>query len=533
MVKDIPVVKVENEKQFYDFYVRDVFQDIFNGEKFPGSFGPTKIYEFVDYWTLRQRSLQLFRENPYAVGIIRRIIRNEIFTGIVPDAIPLGNIIWPDMDDTERTNRATELGEMITTYFNLYGDDHEVFDYKKQQTFGEFQAQVRMEALLCGDGIVVSRINPVTNLPCWEWINGNHIRTPMGYIPPKGYYIKHGVEMDAAGRHVAYHVERMVNGQLENYRVPVYGPQSGRIQAKMVYGTERVIDDVRSIPILACMLYMLKDIDRYRDAEQRAAVVNAMLPMFIKRPSSVSVGSRPTAAFTIPARLDGIAVPPPVNGLVDAPKPNIAGMMPGTVFEDLAPGEEPVSFNTNRPNVNYKAFEEAILDVFCWVLEIPPEIGVMKFTNSFSASRQANNEFEIYLKYRTYKNAKDFCQLIYREFVVQAVITGQLQLPGFIYALVDPKEWRKKDAWLNCAWSGVSRPSVNMLQDVQAAKEAIDLGISTFDIQARKISGMSHRAVIQRLRKEYDAMDQLGIVPSVKETTSGNPAYEDPENGEE
>ena len=524
MVKDIPTVKVENEKQFYDYYVKDVFQEVFNGDKYPGSFGPTKLYDFVDYWTLRERSLQLFKENPYAIGIIRRIIRNEIFTGIVPDATPLANIIWPDMDDVERTKLATEIGEMLTTNFNLYGDDHEVFDYKKQQTFGEFQAQVRMEALLCGDGIVISRINPVTNLPCWEWINGNHIKTPMEYTPPEGYIIKHGVEMDMTGRHVAYHVQRIINGELQSYRVPVYGPQSGRIQAKMVYGTERIIDDVRSVPILACMLYMLKDVDRYRDAEQRAAVVNAMLPMFIKRPSSSSLGSRPTAAFTVPAGTP----PPPVNGIVDAPKPpNVAGMVPGTILDDLAPGEEPVSFNTNRPNVNYKAFEEAILDVFCWVLEIPPEIGVMKFTSSFSASRQANNEFDIYLKYRTYKNAKDFCQLIYREFVIQAVLTGQLQLPGFIFALIDPKAWRKKDAWLNCAWSGISRPSVNMLQDVKAAKEAIDLGISTWDIQARKISGMSFLAVMQRQKRERDVMEQMGFVPSVFETTSGEPAYTD------
>ena len=53
---------------------------ILDGDKFAGGFGTTNVYTHIDYWTLRERSGQLFRENLYAKGLVRRLITNEINT---------------------------------------------------------------------------------------------------------------------------------------------------------------------------------------------------------------------------------------------------------------------------------------------------------------------------------------------------------------------------------------------------------------------------------------------------------------------
>lgn len=507
----------------YSCYIADFVNSTWNGDKFPGSFGPTKVFDFVDYWTLRKRSLQLFKENLYAKGIIKRLLRNEIFTGIVGTSTVDSMILWPEMEEQAREEKGISYSEMLTEQFRLYSETKNVFDYRKRMTFGDFQEQVRFESIICGDGIIVSRINQQTGLPYWDWINGNYIKTPSSYTPRAGNIIKDGVELDKYGRHVAYHVETWKNDELVMERIPCYGEKSGRVISWMVYGTEKLIDDVRGEPLLACILYMLKELDRYRDAESRAAVVNAMLALFVKKSNSASVGSRPSDGL---GRLRGEVNVDLNNKPAEKVVREMRIMEPGTIFDDLGPGEEIQSFQTNRPNVNYAAFENAILSGICWALEVPPEIAMLKFQSNYSASRQANNEFEVYLNYRVKKNARNICQPIYEEFIVQACLNNQIDVPGLITAVFTPELWRQKAAWLSCVWTGLTRPSVDPLKEVNASQKAVDAGFSTYDIECRRTSGLGFRQIMQTLAREKKYMKQIGFVPHADEDNNGKPVYD-------
>jgi capsid protein len=523
----------KNLEDGLSFYVRDIVSDIFDGDKYPGSFGMTRDYLWengLDYYTLRKRSLQLFVENHYASGIITRIIRNEIFTGMTPEPTPVSEVIWPNDPEENREERAIEYAGMMGNGFDLYSSDYNVFDYKRQLSFGEYQEQVRKEAMLCGDGIVVSRINQQTMLPSWDWINGNFIKTPPDYSPRGGNTILHGVERDRQGRHVAYHVEEWDGERIKYTRIPVYGEKSGRQISWMVYGGWKLLNNVRGTPLLANCLYMLKDLDRYRDAEVRAAVVNAMLPLFIKREKDSAGGGgffdglqkRDRSAPT--EKLANTAVP--VTG--DGEKIKTISLNPGTVADNLAPGEEPVSFPTNRPNVNFGKFEEIVISSICWTNELPPEIGMLKFTSSYSASRQANNEFDIYLKYRVFKNARDFCHLIYQEYVIQSVLNGSLVIPGLMSVLFNPKEWMVRGAWLKCEWTGLSRPSVDIQREAGALIALLKTGNITNDIISRRFTGASFKANQYKLARERKLMQQLGFVSTIDEDQNGKPVYYNP-----
>ena len=526
------VHSIKSEKDTVQYYVRDIVDDVFNGDKFAGSFGPTKRYDYIDYWTLRQRSLQLFTENLQAAGLIKSIVRNEIYTGLLPRATPIAAVLWPDKSEDEREKLGAEYAGKMTELFELYAGDYNVFDYRKQKTCGEFQETVRMESIICGDGIIVERINPQTNLPYWDWINGNYIRTPLDYTPSvsTGNKIEYGVELDSKKRHIAYWVEQWDGTEMHFVRIPVFGQKSGRQISWMVYGDDKLLDDVRGQPLLSKALYRFKELDRAEDAECRAADVNAMLPIFIKRSVTAGPGSHPfanmikspvTGAVTAAAAENNSAEP-----AKDMPK---VPLNPGTILDSMAPGEEPVSFNTNRPNVNFKVFDELITSSIYAYTEQPPETVRKQYTSSYSASRQANNDLELYLKYRAYKNSKDFMQEIYSEFIIQAVLNHYIVLPGFQGVVFDPAKWMQRDAWLHCEWTGMSRPSVDMNREATATKQLLDLGVMTFDQAARKFAGMSFKAVMYERAKEKRIMDNVGFVPSTDENNNGEPVQ--PNNG--
>lgn len=491
-------------------YVSDIVQTFWDGDKFFRSFGTTKDFAYIDYYTLRKRSIQLFRSNPYCRALIRRLLRNEIGTGLSLEP----DIISSKVGITE--DQAIEITEQIATDWKLWSNDEYIVDYNRQKTLHQLAADARQTALISGDCLIVMDINPATKLPYIRIIDGSEIQTPFEFSIAAGHEIKYGIEFDAQKRQVAYWVANYENGLLKHKRIPAYGVKSGRKIAWMIYGTDRLLDEVRGEPILAIMLTMINDLDKYKDAELRAAVVNAIIPLYISK-------TQPTPGSGIMmngATKRETATATDSNG--STRNLQISSMIPGTVVNEMAYGEQIQSFDTKRPNINFKSFQDAMLDVFAFVAEIPPEIYKLQFQSNYSASRQANNEYEIYLQFRYFFFGKEFYQPIYNEFFVSSVMLGKYPADNFLDAWWN-SDWQTYNSWILAEWTGLSRPSVDIMKDVSAAKEAIGMRISTYDKQAKKISGMSFSAVLKKLARENDMMKKYGIISSVDENNNGEP----------
>lgn len=493
-----------------------VYQTDFAGDKFFGSFGATKDYSFIDYYTLRKRSIQLFEENPYFRGLIRRLVTNEINTGLRLDASPKSDILNIDEDTLQKWADSHE------TLWSLWSEDPKLCDWKGEKTISEIQAEAKYTAYVTGDCLLVQRISKKTGLPQIEIIDGQFITDP-GVEPRKGNTIEFGVELDKNKKHVAYYVEVQdpKSSKTTHRRIPVYGEKSGRRISKLIYGTDRLMGRVRGMPIAAIMLTKFKDLDRAADAELRATLINSMIAGVTTK-ESPGIGTRPMGMGAM-AQGQPLADATVTNGDITVNNNyKTAFKTPGLWIDELAVGEKLESFNTARPNINFAKYEESILNLLCWCVEVPPEIGRLLFTNSFSASRQANNEFKVFLDKQTYKNSNDFNKVIYETFTTYAALTNQTVMPGFLEARAK-KDWKTVNAWLCSEWTGITRPSIDILKDVNAGEKAVAAGAMTMDDYSRKISGKSFRTVVKKLQREYKLAEDLGVSLTMNENSSGEP----------
>ena len=462
----------------------------YDGEKFAGGFGITDIFT-TDYWTLRRRSSQLFKENLYAKGLIRRLVTNEVNVGLKPESNPDPRILGIKDDES-----LTDWSELVETRFDMWAGSPTTCDYGQEATFWQLQQTARREALICGDVLVVLTQSQRTKMPMVRLVSADRVCTPMDASPRAGHAIRHGVETDSLGRVVAYWI---MQDDFSSKRLPAYGEKSGRRIAWLVFGTEKRLDEVRGEPLLSVVLQSLKEIDRYRDAALRKAVVNSILAMFIKKTQD-KPGTLPVTGGAV--RRANFAPDP----AVPTNRPfKMEQSIPGVVFQELQTGEEPVGFNSQGTDLAFPDFEAAIIHAIAWANEVPPEILTLAFKNNYSASQAAINEFRQYINKIWMTFGQDFCTPVYNEWLVSEALLGKIEAKGFLEAWGDPTKYDVFSAWSRVDWYGAVKPTTDMLKATRGAQVLVQEGWSTNAAEARKLTGMKFSDNIRWLGRENEA----------------------------
>lgn len=465
----------------------------FDGDKFLGGFGVTKLHN-IDYWTLRQRSAMLFNDNLYARGLIRRLITNEINTGLIPECQPDELILGVPEDSL------TDWSEITENRFTLWGKNPELCHFEQRHTFGSIQRIARQEALVEGDVLVVMRRSPVTKLPMIQLISGSKVQTPLAseHDIRAGHKIVHGVELNPQNRVVAHWI-RTDDGEYK--RLPAFGEKSKRKLSWLVYGTDKRLDEVRGQPLLAIVLQSLKEVDRYRDSVQRKALINSILAMYITKTED-KVSSLPTSSGAV--RRDQVTITD--TGSTEPRKFNLASQIPGIVMEELQQGEEPKGFGSQGTDLNFGPFEEAIIQAVAWANEIPPEILRLAFSNNYSASQAAINEFKMYLEVKWAQWGEEFCTPIYIEWLISEVLLQKIQAFGLLQARRNPSQYDIFAAWTLVDWYGSIKPSTDIVKQAKGSKLLTDNAWSTNAREARGISGTKFNKNVKRIARENQAL---------------------------
>jgi len=491
VLPEAPVLTLDDMREFTasSIYPQPSYGNTwFTGDKWDGGFGVTELLQ-TDYWTLRKRSSQLFTENLYARGLIRRLITNEINTGLTPESTPNEKIL--DMPE----DSLADWTDDVEARFELWGMNRDVCDFRQAMTFAALQRQARLEALVSGDVLVVLRLSQATRSIQVQLIDGGRVMSPTGsdYSTRKGNKITHGVEQDSLGRVVAYWVQQ---DDLSMKRLPAYGERSGRLMAWLVFGTDKRLDDLRGQPLLSIILQSLKELDRHRDAVLRKKVIQSIFAMFVEKSQD-----KPS---TLP--ITGAAVRRDAVELTDAEGErrqwNIAKQVPGVVIEELQPGEKPVGFNSQNADDGFGVFEEAVIQSIAWANEIPPEILRLAFSNNYSASQAAINEFKIYLHKFWSQWGEDFCGPIHQEWLLTEVIAGRISADGLLDMWRDPAKFEQYGAYMLTEWYGQIKPSTDVVKQARGATMLLDRALTTHTREARNTTGTCFLKNVKRLKRE-------------------------------
>lgn len=248
---------------------------------------------------------------------------------------------------------------------------------------------------------------------------------------------------------------------------PIFGAETGRRRVMQVWNDKERPGQVRGVPFLAPVLEPLKQIERFSGAELTAAVVSAMLTVFIEQASNES---------------DANGNPlPPLGGQVAAggAAPEIA--LGNGAIVGLGPNEKANVVNPLRPNPNFDQFFLAVAGQIGAALEIPRDELLLLYNTSYSAARAAMLQAWRFYLGRRWWLTQQFCQPIYALLVDECVMAGLIDLPGY----GDPMRRR---AWTRALWTGPAKGAMDELKEAQAAATRIDAGISN---EARETAAMT------------------------------------------
>jgi lambda family phage portal protein len=451
--------------------------------------------------TLRARSRDLCRNAPIAAGAASTSTTHIVGTGLRLSSEVDGDLLGLTVE------QAQEKQKELERIWNNAKDDLEFEGDVKQ---ADLQALVYRSMFESGDILVVRRrrLDPGNIVPTKvQLIEADRVSNPDSNMDTD--ILAGGVEVDGEGRTVAHHVSNRHPGDLHLaeitswQRVPKYG-RNGLTLSRLIFEKRRP-GQRRGVPALAAVMEPLKQITRLTDYELMSSVVTAMFTIFVES-ENPATGQLPVA---------------PV-GEVAPTKAGDVFMPGGGAVIDLRPGEKVSTANPTRPNGAFDPFFRSLVQQIGMAIEIPYEVLMHLYQSSYSAARAATlDAFRFFMTRRQFLGDW-FLGLVYEWVITDAVVSGLIDLPGFL------TDDMSRKAWLNASWVGPGQNQINPKDDVGAAIMRIDAGLSTRKHESAGLLGLDWDRDIQPQREiEKERLESNGMPFAATATTSAPAGKED------
>ena len=440
-----------------------------------------------DLPTLRERSRDLMRNAPLACGAVSTVITNVIGPG-------LRHKSRIDRDGLKMTEEQADAWEAAVDREWLLWSESPECDLARTLRFKEIAELAFRQALENGDvfALMPNLVRPGSPYGLKiQLIEGDRVCNKGGGADTAE--LAGGVERDRNGAPVAYHILNQHPGSAY-YRpaerswatVQAFG-KTGRRNVIHLFKTLRP-GQSRGVPYLAPVIEPLKQLDRYTEAEIMAAVVSGMFTVFVKS----ETGGTTLSPMEPTAEVGGASTDDDFK------------LASGAIL-NLAKGEEIQSANPTRPNTGFDPFVMAVLRQVGVALELPFEVLVKHFTASYSAARSALNEAWKFFRSRREWIAQSFCQVVYENWMDEAVAMGRVKAPGYF---ADPLI---RQAYLWADWIGPAPGQIDPLKEITAAEKRVALTVSTRLEETMALTGGDWEDNMRQLAKEQRMLKEAGI----------------------
>ena len=218
-----------------------------------------------------------------------------------------------------------------------------------------------------------------------------------------------GIEVNAWGMPTGYHVLKVspLDGNTTSMMI---GGQTKRVGADRMLHLKNVhrIRQMRGVSVFASVLNRFDDLKDYEESERIAAKIAASMAAFIKK-----------------------GQPDLYEPDADAEQRHLK-FRPGMIFDDLRPGEEIGTIDTNRPNPNLETYRSGQLKAIA--AGAGPTFSSIARTYDGTYSAQRQELVEGYAIYATLANEfiGRIVRPVYEQFIATAVASGVLKLPAGI-----------------------------------------------------------------------------------------------------
>ena len=415
---------------------------------------------------LRARSRDIVRKNPWAANAVDAFVANAVGSGIKPQSIA----------EDEGFREETQA---------LWWDWTDEADAASLTDFYGLQALVTRAVLEAGECFVRLRSRrPEDGLTVplqLQVLEAEHVPVTMEHLEPNGNRVKAGIEFDAIGRRVAYHMYRDHPGETSLFGT---AGETVRVPADQVLHVYRPLrpGQLRGVPWLAPVLLKLHELDQYDDAELVRKKTAALFAGFITRPGDDALMG---------------------EGEPDEHGAATAGLEPGTL-QMLGPGEEVTFSSPADVGANYDTFMRHQLRAIAAGIGITYEqlTGDLEKVN-FSSIRAGLLEFRRRCEMLQHAMlVYQMCRPVWRRWMTEAVLAGELQAPGF---------GRSPRRWLSVKWIPQGWQWVDPKKEMEAIILAIRGGLMSRS-EAVSQSGFDAEEIDRELAADNARADALGLV---------------------